>query len=91
VVEREIDDAARQRWARRLLEQAVVFDATERATLAEIARAVAGGLIGAATGVATQPFARALARRALEIAGEVATGRLAAADVTRKPIVAPSP
>ena len=44
----------------------------------------------AATGVAAQPFARALARRALEIAGEVATGRLAAADVTRKPIVAPS-
>ena len=90
VVEREIDDAARQRWARRLLEQAVVFDATERATLGEVARAVAGGLIGATTGVATQPFARALARRALEIAGEVATGRLAAADVTRKPIVAPS-
>jgi len=90
VVEREIDDAARQRWARRLLEQAVVFDATERATLGEVARAVAGGLIAATSGAATQPFARALARRALEVAGEVATGRLAAADVTRKPIVAPS-
>jgi hypothetical protein len=30
-------------------------------------------------------FAGALARRALEVAGEVAAGRLSAAEVTRKP------
>jgi hypothetical protein len=87
VVEREMHDAARQRWARRLLEQAVVFDATERATLAELARAAAGALV-ANTDVTLQPFPRALARRALEVAGEVATGRLAAADVTRRPSAA---
>ena len=75
---------------RRLLEQAVVFDATERPALAEVARAAAGALASDATDVTTQPFVRALARRALEIAGEVATGRLAAADVTRKPPTASS-
>jgi hypothetical protein len=31
------------------------------------------------------PLARALAQRALELAGEVAAGRLRAADVSRKP------
>ncbi|HEV8141449.1 MAG TPA: hypothetical protein VGQ77_01225 [Methylomirabilota bacterium] len=87
VVERELHSDVRQRWARRLLEQAVVFDATARATLGELARAAAGALAGNAD-VTSQPFPRALARRALEVAGEVATGRLAAADVTRKPSVA---
>jgi hypothetical protein len=85
VIEREMQDAARQRWSRRLLEQAVVLDATDRAAMGDLARAAAGALVGANTDVTAQPFARALARRALEIAGEVATGRLAAADVSRKP------
>jgi hypothetical protein len=88
VVERELSDAARPRWSRRLLEQAVVFDATERTALADVARAAAGALVVDDTHLAGQPFARALARRALEVAGEVATGRLSAADVTRKPMVA---
>jgi len=83
-VERELTAAGRQRWARRLLDQAVVLDATERAELAQIARAVAGAL-GGDGDLTVQPFARALARRALDVAGEVATGRLSAADVTRKP------
>ena len=33
----------------------------------------------------SEPFATGMARRALEIAGEVAAGRLRAADVSRKP------
>ena len=85
VVEREMSGPQRERWARRLLEQALIFDATGRAALAEIARAAAGALVHRAEGVASQPFARGLARRALDVAGEVTTGRLAAADVTRKP------
>jgi hypothetical protein len=85
VVEREMTTVVRERWARRLLEQAAVFDATERAPLAEVARAAAGALVHRGESVVSQPFARTLARRALEVAGEVATGRLAAADVTRKP------
>jgi hypothetical protein len=83
--ERELDDVARRRWARRLLEAAVVFEATERAELAAVARATAGALVQTGVEVAAQPFARALARRALEVAGEVATGRLPAATATRKP------
>jgi len=98
VVERELGEVACRRWARRLLEAAVVFEATGRAELAAIARASAGALVHAAetvggagrhgSPVVTQPFARALARRALEVAGEVATGRLAASAATRKPIPA---
>jgi hypothetical protein len=85
VVERELSAPVRERWARRLLEQAMVFDATARAPLAEVARAAAGALVHRGEAVTSQPFARALARRALDVAGEVATGRLAAADVTRTP------
>jgi len=84
VVERELGDEARRRWARRLLESAEVFDATERGEQGAIARAAAGALVHGAD-VGAQPFARALARRALEVAGEVATGRLPLADATRKP------
>lgn len=85
VIERELDEPARQRWARRLLDAASIFEATERAELAAIARAAAGALAHAGDDLARQPFARTLARRALEVAGEVATGRLPAATASRKP------
>jgi hypothetical protein len=85
VVERELGEPARQRWARRLLDAAGIFERTERAELAAIARASAGALAHVGDAVASQPFARALARRALEVAGEVATGRLPAATASRKP------
>ena len=84
VAERELGAEARARWARRLLESAEVFDATERPEHGAIARAAAGALVHGSD-VASQPFARALARRALEVAGEVATGRLPLATATRKP------
>lgn len=85
IVERDLDPAARALWVRRLMDMARVFRALGRADHAELAEAAAGGLVDPAREPAQQPFARALARRALEIAGEVALGRLSAADVSRKP------
>jgi hypothetical protein len=85
VVERDLDAAARALWIRRLLEMARVFRALGRAADAELAEAAAGGLADPSRDPAQQPFPRALARRALEIAGEVALGRISATDVSRKP------
>jgi hypothetical protein len=85
VVEREVGGDARALWARRLLEMALVFDAVDRAEHARIARAAAGGLADPSRDPRHHPFAVGLARRALEIAGEVATGRVSAADVRRTP------
>lgn len=85
VAERELDAGARARWARRLLEMALVFRVLGRAPDAQLADAAAGALADPNRAVATQPFARGLARRALEVAGEVALGRVSAADVSRKP------
>jgi hypothetical protein len=85
VAERELDGAARDRWARRLLEMALVFRALGREPDAERAEAAAAALGDRSRPAGQQPFARALARRALEIAGEVALGRVSAAEVSRKP------
>ena len=85
IVERELVPEARRRWARRLDEMAFVFDATGRPEPAAIARASAAALADETRDVARQPLAAGLARRALDIAGEVAAGRLRAADVSRKP------
>ena len=85
IVERELGPDARRRWARRLDEMAFVFDATGRPEPATIARAAAAALADESRDVTRQAFATGLARRALEIAGEVAAGRLRAADVSRKP------
>jgi len=85
IVERELGPDVRRRWARRLDEMAFVFDATGRPEPAAIARATAAALADESRDVTRQAFATGLARRALEIAGEVAAGRLRAADVSRKP------
>lgn len=85
IVERELGAEARRRWARRLEEMAFVFEETRRPEAAAIARAAAAALADEARDVSRQPFATGLARRALDIAGEVAAGRLSAADVSRKP------
>jgi hypothetical protein len=85
IVERELPPDIRRRWAGRLNEMAFVFDATGRPEPAAIARASAAALADDTRDVTRQPFAIGLARRALEIAGEVAAGRLNAADVSRKP------
>ena len=83
VVEREFPPEARQRWARRLREMALVFGATGRADVAAVAGAVATALADSSSDVTRNPFALLLARRGLEYAGEVAAGRVKAADVSR--------
>ena len=85
VVEREMDGEARQRWARRLTEMVFVFEATQRPEQAALAEAAARALADGTREARTDPFARALAQRALDIAAEVALGRLSAAEVSRKP------
>jgi hypothetical protein len=85
VVERELSTASRARWARRLVEMAFVFRATERPEPAALAEAAAAALADEARAATHQPFVRALARRGLDFASEVALGRIPAAEVSRKP------
>jgi hypothetical protein len=84
-VERVFTPEARRGWARRLAEMALVFAATDRAEAAAIAGAAAAALAADGADPARQALPRALARRALEVADEVAAGRLSAADVSRRP------
>ena len=76
---------ARRRWARRLGEMALVFDATTRQQPAAWARATAAALADGERRAETIPFARALAVRGLEVAGEVTLGRARLEDVSRVP------
>jgi hypothetical protein len=85
VVEREMTAPARRLWARRLLEIALVFDAAGRAPHAALARVAAAALLDDARDPGRHPLARGLALRALELAMEVALGRLKAAEVSRQP------
>jgi len=85
VIERELGPEARRRWARRLAEMAWIFSATDRPEQAAIATAAAAAFADSDASLLRHPFARALVQRALELAGEVAAGRLRAADVSRKP------
>jgi len=85
VIERELDDAGRRRWGRRLAQMALVLDGAGAPEPGEVARAVAAALASGEPEPRRLPFVRALAARALEIAGEVTLGRLAASEVSRKP------
>ncbi len=76
---------ARARWARRLGEMALIFDATGRPEPAAQARAAAAALADKARRAESITFARALARRGLEVAGEVTLGRARLEDVSRAP------
>jgi hypothetical protein len=84
-IERELTPEARRRWARRLRAMAHVLAVPERAEAAAIARAAAAALADETRDITRDRFAGALARRALEVAGEVAAGRLSAAEATRAP------
>jgi hypothetical protein len=90
VLERELTAEVRRRWARRLSEMALVFAAERRDEHAALARAAAAGLFDEARDVGRHPLARGLASRALEVAGEIALGRLSAAEASRKPAVPPA-
>jgi len=85
VIEREFTPEARRRWSRRLAEMAWIFAATDRLDQAAIAAAAAAAFADSEAAPSRDPLARALAQRALELASEVAAGRLRAADVSRKP------
>ena len=85
VIEREFDDTARGLWTRRLAEMALVLDAAGQPEQATMARAAAAALAEGRPEPRRHPFVRALASRALEVAGEVTLGRISAADVSRKP------
>jgi hypothetical protein len=85
VIEREFAPESRRRWARRLAEMAWIFDTTGRPEQAAIASAAAAAFAESDAAPLRHPLARVLAQRALELAGEVAAGRLRAADVSRKP------
>jgi len=85
VIEREFAPEARRRWARRLAEMAWIFSATDRPEQAANASAAAAAFAESDAAPLRHPLARALAQRALELAGEVSAGRLRAADVSRKP------
>jgi hypothetical protein len=85
VGEREFAGPARGLWARRLGEMALVLEAAGRDDHAALAGAAAAALVDPAGEARRHPFVRALVRRSLEVASEVALGRLRAADVSRKP------
>jgi len=85
VLERELTDEARRRWANRLTEMALIFQMTARPDAAACARAAAGQLMDASRGAQYISFARGLAQRALDVASEVASGRVSAGDVRRHP------
>lgn len=75
----------RQRWARRLGEMALIFDATARPEPAALARAAAAAFADMERPVESVALARALALRGLEVAGEVTLGRARLDDVSRAP------
>ena len=85
VIERAFTPEARARWARRLREMAWIFEATGRPEPARLAAAAAWALADLARDARHHPMARAMAQRALELAGEVTLGRVSAAEVSRKP------
>jgi hypothetical protein len=85
VIERGFTPDARRRWARRLLEMALIFDATAREDPARLARATAAALADEAQAAERIPLVRTMAVRGLEVAGEVALGRVKLDDVTRAP------
>jgi hypothetical protein len=84
VIERELTPEARQRWARRLAETALVFRATGREEPARLAEAAGAALAGEARPARAIPLARALALRGLALAADVALGRARLSDVSHQ-------
>ncbi len=80
---------ARRRWAARLVEMAWIFDATGRPEPARMARAAAAAFSDEGRPVESIPLARAMAFRGLELAGEVALGRVRLEEVSRAPAIRP--
>ncbi|HEY5726074.1 MAG TPA: hypothetical protein VIX40_08960 [Methylomirabilota bacterium] len=85
VVEAQLPDGARRRWAARLREMAEIFRMTGRVEPAAMAEQTAAALADTSRSAAALPFARALAARGIEMASEVALGRTRLDDVSRAP------
>jgi hypothetical protein len=85
VVEAQLPDAARRRWASRLREMAEIFRMTGRLEPAAMAEQTAAALADATRPAIAIPFARALSARGIEMASEVALGRARLDDVSRAP------
>ena len=85
VVEAQLPDGARRRWAARLREMAEIFRMTGRLEPAAMAEQTAAALADVGRPATSIPFARALAARGIEVASEVALGRTRLADVSRAP------
>jgi hypothetical protein len=85
IIETRFDAPTRRRWRGRLEEQAYVLLALGRTTEAAMALAVAHALAADEAILRRVPFLRALVERSLEVAGEVATGRLSAETASRAP------
>jgi hypothetical protein len=85
VIAAQLEPEARRRWQRRLEEQAWVLLETGRPAEARLAGAAALGLADPERPAHHIPFVRALVERSLEIAGEVALGRVPAEQVRRVP------
>ena len=87
IVDRAIEQAfagpARGRWARPLGETARLFQATAPGEPAALARAAAAARRDEAPPAESLPLVRATAARGLDLGGEVALGRLKAAEVSR--------
>ena len=83
VIDRLFTGDARQRWADRLGEMALIFGATGRGEPAAMSASVAAALRAEDRSPRGIPLVRALVLRGLEMAGEVALGRAKLADVTR--------
>lgn len=91
VIERHFTPEARQRWARRLAEMALILRATSREEPAQLAECAAAALHEAARPARLIPFVRTMTLRGLEVAAEVALGRAKLADVSRAPARRASP
>lgn len=85
VIDAHFTAEARRRWQRRLEETGFVLAETGRLAKAGWAVAAAGALADAERAARHIPFVRALVERSLEVAGEVALGRLAGDEVSRQP------
>jgi hypothetical protein len=85
VLENRFDEATRRRWQARLEDQAYVLLALGRVADAAMAVAVARAVVDPQTVLRRISFFRALVERSLQIAGEVATGRMSASAASRAP------
>jgi len=86
VIDKHFTRDARLRWARRLAEMALIFRSTGREEAARLAVSAAAALDDDERTARHLPLVRALSMRGLEMAAEVALGRVKLAEVSRAPV-----